>query len=192
MLFTFPTAADASIFAGVVKNKIGDVEVIGVSEAPPFKVLISTPGTAEVLTRLVVEVAARHHGMWEPDPVNLSLTKELQPDGSEDMGTTEPAPTQKPKRGYTVRGLPLGRVPKVPLWQCQDCLRHADDYMVKHTVWREAFKTPPDEPKAPGSLCFECLESRLGRLLQLDDFPRHIPANRGIYLGASLVETTTD
>ncbi len=194
MLFTFPTATDANAFTDRIRNKIS-VEVLDVSEAPPFKVLISTPGTAEVLTRLVVETAARHHGMREPDPVSLSFTKKLQPDGSlgvPNIREPEPKTVHPPKRGYSARGLALTRVPKVPLWQCQDCLRRADDYMVKHTVWREAFKTPPDEPKAPGALCFECLEGRLDRLLQLDDFPRHIPTNRGIYLGASLVAATTD
>ncbi len=188
MLFTFPTIVDANAFARCLDNMS-----LARFEAPPLQVLTSTPNGSEVLTHFVEEVAARHHGKREPDTLSLSFTKAQQPDGSVDMGTfVITKPTPKPKRGYSARGLALTRVPKVPLWQCQDCLRRADDYMVKHTVWRKAFKTPKEEPRAPGALCFECLEGRLDRLLQLDDFPRHIPTNRGIYLGASLVAATTD
>ena len=59
---------------------------------------------------------------------------------------------------------------------CDECRRIADFYMVKDEVWLSV------APTRESILCFACLESRLGRPLTLDDFPR-LPINRGIRKG---------
>ena len=81
----------------------------------------------------------------------------------------------------------------VPLYQCCDCLRRADDYMVHDHIWYEAFGMSIDAEHAQarkqrGHLCFECLATRLKRPLRLKDFDERMPINRGILLGAILAK----
>ena len=99
----------------------------------------------------------------------------------------------KPPREYNARGMPLERKPEFPS-NCRDCGRHDDGYMVVHKVWFEAFKMEVTSPlKRPkGLLCLDCLETRLGRLLTVEDFMPDVPINRGILLGFSMARDKID
>jgi hypothetical protein len=54
---------------------------------------------------------------------------------------------------------------------CDDCgknlARAGEYYMVKDSVWEEAGMENGD-----GDLCISCLEDRIGRKLDRDDFPK--------------------
>jgi hypothetical protein len=53
-------------------------------------------------------------------------------------------------------------------WLCMDCSKDTFDeyYGVHNHLWRRAV----DRSQRHGMLCLECLERRLGRVLQLEDF----------------------
>ena len=90
--------------------------------------------------------------------------------------------------------------PKRRPWRCFDCGHPFVDYYVRDEVWLQAW---PDyqEAKAEAickyagtehdrlkhlTLCFTCLECRLGRVLSPDDFNLSLPANAGIKLGIGM------
>lgn len=85
-------------------------------------------------------------------------------------------------------------------WRCFDCGHPFVDYYVRDEIWLQAW---PDyqEAKAEAirqysgtehdrlkhlTLCFTCLERRLGRVLSPDDFNLSLPANAGIRLGIGM------
>ncbi len=63
---------------------------------------------------------------------------------------------------------------------CADCARDVMElgeysYMVKREVWAQA---APDDPRNDTFfLCIACLEARLGRQLNLEDFNPAVPLN---------------
>jgi len=86
---------------------------------------------------------------------------------------------------------------KRKIGECYDCGFDHDWYMVKNEVWLQAW--PEDYPKLRTrlilenqgrrvfvSLCYECLEKRLGRVLTIDDFDLGIPINSGVRMGFKL------
>ena len=91
----------------------------------------------------------------------------------------------------------LGRILRAP---CFDCEQPAPAYMVKDSVWREAFPKYAEVKRALLSqykgtsaswrthvnLCFSCLENRLKRPLCSDDFDLAIPINSGISMGLTM------
>lgn len=56
-------------------------------------------------------------------------------------------------------------LPDVRRLVCRDCNCHDEGYMVEDHVWQEAH---PEGRK--GLLCLHCLEERLGRPLEAEDF----------------------
>jgi hypothetical protein len=67
---------------------------------------------------------------------------------------------------------------------CLDCSRHTADideyYMVHNEVWYKV------NPGGKGMLCIECLEKRLGRELNKDDFT-DAPINHGAFVQSDLL-----
>ena len=68
--------------------------------------------------------------------------------------------------------------------KCHDCKQSHANYMVYNSVWDLAFPDYAEVKRRYGfaNLCLECLSSRLGRALTIDDFP-HVPINQGVELG---------
>lgn len=66
---------------------------------------------------------------------------------------------------------------------CYDCKGESERYMVHRHVWLKAF---PDyrkkRQKKPIYLCFNCVEKRLSRKLNLEDFT-DFPINEGLRFG---------
>lgn len=91
---------------------------------------------------------------------------------------------QTDEREYGHRGLPLMTKRSVPACECRYCNRIRDDYMVHPAVWKEALRADANAPGRGGHVCFECLETRLGRALVPEDFT-NAPINRPILLGLS-------
>jgi hypothetical protein len=98
---------------------------------------------------------------------------------NEDQETVTERGTSRKDKRYSARGLVLSHIPPAPPLTCLDCGRFRDDYMVYPRVWKQAAN-----PR--GHLCYECLEHRLGRSLNLADFDPNIELNRSIFLGAAL------
>ena len=57
-----------------------------------------------------------------------------------------------------------------PHWCCMDCGKDTDAseeyYMLRNPLWRQAVK----RPHRKGMLCLDCVEIRLGRPLNAEDF----------------------
>jgi hypothetical protein len=91
--------------------------------------------------------------------------------------------------------------PKPGGLNCYDCDKACGSYMVRDPVWRKAFpeygalktalrmrypKSGPERVKGIIGLCFTCLELRLGRALEKEDFDFSLPINDGIKLGIQM------
>jgi len=74
------------------------------------------------------------------------------------------------------------------IYGCIDCHKLSFIYMVHNLVWLEAipnYFSLKKERKKKGlytSLCLDCLSSRIGRLLTINDF-QNVPANDHIRFG---------
>lgn len=73
--------------------------------------------------------------------------------------------------------------PLKPCYLCRDCGGLNDSYMVRREVWFQAVGLRTPETPKPFFLCFRCLEKRLGRPLQEDDFDLKLVINLPIALG---------
>jgi hypothetical protein len=82
---------------------------------------------------------------------------------------------------------------------CWDCRKPAPQYMVSDRVWRKAWpdyheikdrerrwKGTSQEALCHLSLCFDCLEVRLGRSLRASDFNLKLPVNLPIAKGLAM------
>lgn len=83
---------------------------------------------------------------------------------------------------------------------CFDCARPGGAYMVKDAVWKAAwpdyaqkkrellqqYKGTPEEFRTHLQLCLCCLQKRLGRKLQKEDFDLTLPINDLIVLGMEM------
>lgn len=81
--------------------------------------------------------------------------------------------------------------------RCYDCNRPGGSYMVKRSVWNEAWpeyvklkrslvlkhKGTPEWFRAHIELCLGCLEKKLGRPLAEADFDMDLPINDGVAIG---------
>lgn len=84
-------------------------------------------------------------------------------------------------------------------YHCFDCRGASASYMVRNEVWLKAW---PDyenvkrnlkmvfsgTPFTHLELCISCLEKRLGRNLNADDFDLNLPINHGIALGLRMAK----
>lgn len=56
--------------------------------------------------------------------------------------------------------------------KCANCSKkRVEYYHVKEAIWKQS------KAKMKDFLCFDCLESRLGRKLEVSDFTEHTPIN---------------
>ena len=77
---------------------------------------------------------------------------------------------------------------KQHLCRCNDCEEPISaGYMVLPAVWQQAWDDHA-EPSAERDrhLCLTCLQGRLGRGLELNDFNLMLPINQGILWGYSI------